>query len=318
MTLSDETLNKLMTKSGLSKEELFKRINEKANEFSGLITKEGAAYIVSKEFGIGMEKPNNFVKLKDLTAASKKINTTGRIIKTTPVKEFVKSNGNKGRVANIYLSDGTGYAKLPLWDDQVNLVQDGLIAVNSIIQVSTAIAKENPFGELEISLGKFGTISLADDILTFPSSEELLERYFPLSPRRTSIKELTPGNAEISGVVVQVFKSKFSFSDSESQNYLVISCVIDDGTGDIRVVFFRDLAEEVSGINPDTLDGIYLEARYNLVTKNLLGKEFIVMGRVVKNTNFDRLEMVASEVKSLNVLEESKRLVDSIEATIGA
>jgi len=318
MALSDKILDKISGKSGLSKEELINKINKKADESSGLITKEGAAYIVGKEFGVEMEKINNLLKLKDITLGLGKITFVGRVIKISPKKEFIKSNGNKGRVVNIYLSDGTGYVKLPLWDEQVNLVEDGLVAVNSIIQVSNAMSKENPYGELEISLGRFGTISLADGIYDFPSYEKLIERGFPLLPRRISIKEVTPGTVEIAGNIVQIFKSKFLFSNAENENYLIISCVLDDGTGDIRAVFFRELAEEISGLKPEDLTNLEIDDRYKLMSKSLLGKELIVQGRVVKNKNFDRFEMLASQVKSLNVLEESRKLAEAIETAVDA
>ncbi len=317
MDFSDEILDKLSRKSGLSKEELINRINGKANEFSGLITKEGAVYIIGKELGVEMEKADKLLKLKDITPDFKKLSVSGRVIRISPIREFVKSNGSKGRVANIYLSDGTGYVRLPLWDDQVNLVEEGLVSLNSIIEVSNAMLKENTFGELELSLGRFGSIRLVDNIHNLPSSEELLEKYFTSSPRRTFIKDIVPGSVEISGHVVQIFKSKFVFNNQENEDYMIISCILDDGTGSIRAVFFRELAEEISGLKANALVGLDFDERYKLVSKNLLGKELLVKGKVVKNTNFDRLEMVANQIKSLNVLEESRKLVDSLETIVG-
>ena len=127
---------------------------------------------------------------------------------------------------------------------------------------------------------------------------------------------MAPGNTEISGHVVQVFNSKFVFGNDANENYLIISCILDDGTGDIRAVFFRELAEEVSGLNLKDLINLEIDGRYKLVSKSLLGKEIVVQGRVVKNRNFDRFEMVTTKVKGLNVLEESRRLVDEIETTV--
>ena len=48
----DELLKNIIDKSGLSKEEAGKRILEKQNELSNLISKEGAAYIIAKEMGL--------------------------------------------------------------------------------------------------------------------------------------------------------------------------------------------------------------------------------------------------------------------------
>ena len=317
MELSDSSLDKLASRSGISKEMLTKKVNEKYNEFSGLVTREGAFYIAMKELGIEMENDTKIVKMRDITPDLRKINLVGKVFKISPITEFVKSNGNKGKVVNIYLSDGTGYAKMLLWDDQVASVQDGMIIPGSVLQISNATSKENPFGELEIVLGKFGNLKLIDNNYNLPKHEELFERFFR-NIRRTLIKDLTPGNVEISGIILQVFKSKFLFNTDDGEDFMVVNCVIDDGTGTIRVVFFRDLAENLSGLKPDDLKNLDAEARYKIMDKNLLGKEVLIQGRVNKNMNFDRLEMTANKITNLNVLEESKKLIDSIETAVGA
>ena len=60
-----------------------------------------------------------------------------------------------------------------------------------------------------------------------------------------------------------------------------------------------------------------LEDRSKLISKNLLGRELIVKGKVKKNKLYDRLEMVADDFKDLNVLEESKTLADEKELKLG-
>lgn len=317
MELSDNSLDELASKSGISKDMLTKKVNEKYDEFSGLVTREGAFYIAMKELGIEMENDTKIAKMKDITPALRKINLVGKVFKISPVTEFVKSNGNKGKVVNLFLSDGTAYVKMPLWDDQVVPVQDGLIVPGSVLQISNATSKENPFGELEIVLGKFGNLKLVDNY-DLPKHEELFERFFRTAQRRILIKDLTPGNAEISGIVLQVFKSNFVYYTDDGEGFMVINCIVDDGTGNIRVVFFRDLAENLSGLKPDDLKNLDAEARYNVMNKSLLGKEILIQGRVNKNMNFDRLEMTANKITNLNVLEESMKLIDSIEAAVGA
>lgn len=316
MNLPEESLDKVTNKTGMTREELVKKISRKLNEFSGIVTEEGAFYMVAKELGLEVENSSKLLKIKNITAASRNVNFAGRIFRISPIKEFVKSNGKRGKVLNVYLSDGTGYVRIPFWDDQANLVQEGQMTLGNIVEVSNAMPKENLFGEIEIVLGKYGNVKLANGNYSIPSYEELSDMYFPLSPRRTPIKEITPGNIEIAGSIAQVFKSKFLFESPDGENYLIVSCVIDDGTGDIRVVFFRELAEKFSGIGIEDLKTLDVEDRYKLILRSLLGREFIIQGRVVKNKNFNRLEMTASDIKSLNVLEESKRLIDMISALV--
>lgn len=49
MTEKDKLLNDLVEKSGKDKEEIEKMISEKTNELSGLVSEEGAIYILANE-----------------------------------------------------------------------------------------------------------------------------------------------------------------------------------------------------------------------------------------------------------------------------
>ena len=101
-------------------------------------------------------------------------------------------------------------------------------------------------------------------------------------------------------------------------NYaLVISCIADDGTGDLRVVFFRNLAERVCDISSQELVILNEEERYQKIKDKLLGRELIISGKVKKNQMFERLEMMANDFKDINVLDESKKVLEEIELKIG-
>ncbi len=309
-----EIFDRALSKTKLTKEELTQRVNRKLNEFSNLITKDGAIYMVARELGIEVANDRR-LRISDIAPGMKNVSIIGRVFKISQITEFTKSNGNKGKVVNIFISDGTGYIRLPLWDEQASVVENELVTLGSIIQINNAFSREGRFGEVEIYLGKFGNIANAS-VNGLPSYEELLNKYFSMSPRRTLIKDLVPGSFEVKGNIVQVFKSKYLFGD-DSDNFLVVSCVIDDGTGDIRVVFFRDVAERLIEAKPSEISELSLDDRNKLVINRLLGREVLVKGRVKKNKLYDRLEMAADDFKDLNVLEESKTLAEEIELKLG-
>lgn len=314
----DKTAEELAISKGISKEDLLNKIEEKLERFSGVLSREGALYMAAKELGIEIGNSYGTMKIKDIGPSSKKVSIIGRAFKISPIREFVKSNGSKGKVVNISISDGTGYIRFPLWEDQVNLVQEGLIGLGSVIQVSNAMSKENTFGELELVLGKFSSIKNIEENDGIPSYESLAERYSSNSVRRAPIRDAVTGNTEIAGTVVQVFRSNFVFENAPDESYMVLSCVVDDGTASIRSVFFRELAEEAAGVSVEELKNKDPEERYRIISKNLLGKEVIMRGSIRKNVKFDKPEIIASEIKSLNVLEESKKLIDLLESTVGA
>lgn len=329
----EEILNELEKQTNSSKEELVDKINKKHEQLSGLITKEGAAYLIAKELGIDFpEEKTEKLQIKNIVSGIRNVNIIGRIIKISPINEFKKKNGNRGRVVNLFIADSTGYFRLPLWNDQVKLVEENSVKLGDTVQIFSGMTKENMFGDVEISIGKFGGIRQVEAEL--PSTEELTKKFLSIMPERTSIKDIIPGNFVIKATIVQIYKSNFLFDvcsvcgskieknkcsehgEVEPGKALVISFMIDDGTDDIRAVVFRELAEKVITTGVGELSRLEPEKRYELISQRLIGKELIFTGNVKKNKIFDKLEIIVNEVKDLNALEESKKLAKEIELKV--
>jgi len=191
---------------------------------------------------------------------------------------------------------------------------------------------------MEVSLGRFGKIAAADEIaedVHLPSSEELARMSGGIVNQRTEIKNILPGNFEIKAAVVDVLKGNFIFSvcptcgkkidtsggtprciehgEVEPNSAVVINAVVDDGTGDLRTIFFRDNAEKFAGISAAELAQLNSEQRLEVVKQKVVGKELLLVGKVKNNKVFNRLEMLVDEIKEINPLEESKRIADEIE-----
>jgi len=331
----DDVLDKIEKKSNISRKELEEKINKKYEELEGLITKEGAAYLIARDFGISLPTASKRLQIKNILPGMKNINASGRIFRISQINEFERADGSKGRVVNIFVSDGTSHVRIPLWNEQVDLIEAESVKLGDVIQITNGLARENVFGDIEISLGRFGRIMQIEDSMEFPAVEKLVERFFSASSERVSIKDIVPGNFEIKATVAHVFNGKFLFNVCpvcscsldgdkcaehgivEPNFALVISCIVDDGTGNIRIVFFRELAENLCNISPQELASLDTEERYKAIKEKLLGRELIISGRVRKNKIFDRLEMMANDFKDLNVLEESKKLVEDIELKLG-
>lgn len=336
----EEILNELIKRTGSSREELLEKVNKKYEELSGLITKEGAAYLVARELGINIvNESKRRVEIRNIVDGLKNINLIGRVFRISNITEFRRSDASTGKVVNLYIGDSTGYVKLPLWDDQVKVVEEESIKLGDVIQVSNCLARENNFGELEISLGRYGSIRQVEETPELPSVDTLVNKFLVSKFERSNISNLTLGNFEVKGNIVQVFKGDFLFytcslcgdtlkevdgkfscsehDDVDVSENLVISCVIDDGTGDIRAVFFRELAKRLCGMSTEELRTKDKEERYELIKEKLLGRELILSGRVKKSRMSDRLEMIVNECKDLNVLEESKKLVEELELKVG-
>jgi replication factor A1 len=307
----EEIVEKIRQRTGLSKEEILKKIDLKCRELSNLITTEGAALILAKEFGIEIPAMHKgYLEIKNLVSGMRNVNVVGRIIKISEVSEFESSSGKKGAVASLIIADNSGFVRIPLWNDQVKFIDE--LRVGDIVQVTNGMTKENIYGDVEISLGKYGSLRILEDSGEILPAQELEKRFLCFNPKRAKIKNITHGDYEILATIVQVFRGNFIFEEN-GEKFLVISCVADDGTSDLRVVFFRELAEKVCGMKAEDISSLSKEKRYEAISQSLLGKEMLIRGKVRKNKRFNRTEMIALEAEDLNLIEESKKLVERVE-----
>jgi len=340
MSSPDDILIELQKSTNLSKEELTTKINNKLNELDGLISFEGATYLVARELGIDFsEKTRRSLQIKNIVTGMRNVNVVGRIFKMSSIVDFEKSDKSKGRVVNLFIGDSTGHFRLPLWNDQVKLVEDQTINLGDLVQVMNGFARENIYGDMEISVGKYGTIKTLEDSEDIPNVDFLIKKFLQPSFGATQIKYLEPGSSKVKGTIVNVFRGSFFFGvcpncgssltkvgnfyvcpehkEVEPKQNLLLSVLIDDGSDDIRVVFFRDLAEKILDVKADEILALDQDKRYDFVKEKLLGREIQLTGRVKKSNISDRLEIIASEIEDLNVLEDSKRLVENIELKVG-
>ncbi len=333
----EHLVSELENKSDLKKSDILNLVDNKYLEMKDLITKEGALYLIAKDIGVNLPE-NSFERMpiKNVKLGMRNVNILGRIFRISKINEFIKSNGSTGRVANIFIGDSTGLMRVPLWDEQVKLLEENTISVGYIIQVGNGIARENTFGEVEISLGRFGSINVVEDFFELPSAEELSKMSFNISPERADISDATSGGIfELKGTIAQVFRGNFLFEvcplcngkvennrciehgDVTPAHALVISFILDDSTGDLRCVLFRESAEKIIGMTAEELFKLEIEERYQAISSKLLGREIILSGRVKKNKIFEKMEMMVNEFKDINPLEESKKLVDELELMVG-
>jgi len=305
----EELLQELERKSGLSREDLMKRIDKKINELDNLITIEGAIYLVARDLGIELPSERRRVTISSILPGMRRVSFIGRVFKISRIVEF--GVGNKGKVVNLFVGDSTGYVKIPLWNEQVSFIDQKKVTIGSLVQVINGFAREGIYGEVEVSLGKFGMLKVLDsEIPEIPSAEELAQKFS--SFEKIKIKDIRPGNFEITGFIVKVLKGSYIYN-SNGEKIMIIPTLMDDGTGDIRVSFFRELAETLANVSLEELEKIEEDRRKSFLEERILGREIIVEGRVKKNEMYDRLEMIATNIKPFNPTEESYKLVEELE-----
>ncbi|NIO22436.1 MAG: hypothetical protein GTN38_00230 [Candidatus Aenigmarchaeota archaeon] len=333
-----EIVQEIAKGSDLSESEVKKKIEEKQTELSGLVSQEGAAYIVGKELGVNLlkETKSKLLKIKNVVSGIRSVDLVGRVVGISEKRDFEK-NGKKGSVVNVVLGDETGTIRLSLWDSEIEILNELGIKENDALKITNGYVKEDNRGNNELRIGKFGKIEKTEGKgINVPKSEDI-EKVFEKVKAR-DITDLRENEySEVRASFVQLFRRNPFFEvcpkcetrveksgdvwvckehgNTEPKYQLVISGVIDDGSGNIRIILFRDLAEKVLDKKAEDLkERSSKEADPLSIYENMdvIGKEFVLRGRVRKNQFTERMEFVVNEVERMDVEKEIKNLLERI------
>jgi replication factor A1 len=222
-------------KTGKEKNEIKTLIDAKVEKFAGLLTEQGAAYMVQKELGIKQETYEE-IKIAQAQEGMKGIEIRGTIETVFPVKEFER-NGKKGKLKSFILSDGTGEIRITLWNDQVEKYEKELTRGSEISITNTIISKYNE--KLQATLGFNGIINMIN------KKEEAFEK----------LSELKAGmnGANIAGRIIRKFPCK-DFESGERKGK-VCSFQFGDETALLRASAWNEKAIELEKYNEgDTIE----------------------------------------------------------------
>jgi len=331
-----DIIKKVAESSGKGEDEIKKLIDEKQDELSGLVSEEGAAYIVARELGVNLLKATNRrLKVKNLIPGLRSVDLMARVVRVFEPREW--SRGDKsGKVASVILGDDTGTIRLSLWNDEVKTVLTGAFVEGDTIKVSGGHVKMDNRGQPDLRLGRGSIEKVEDKSIELPMPDQISATS---ASQRRDIKDFKEGDyGECMAGLVQIFKRSRPFYEVcpqcgnrvaekegkyECQEHgqvepdyrMVLSGVIDDGTANMRVVFFGETAEKVLGksvkeLRDDLSKGKNQEEIYEKCQS--VGKDFMFKGRIKRNDLSGNLEMVANEVSDFDVKAEIRRLLEQV------
>jgi len=101
--------------------------------------------------------------------------------------------------------------------------------------------------------------------------------------------------------------------DIQPEHTMVVSGVIDDGTDNIRAVFFRENACKLLGMSMET---ILSKRGHVFESVDIVGKEFILIGRARRNKMFDRLEYIVNDVQAVDLKQEIAKAINVFGSSI--
>ncbi len=240
----DELLEIISVKTGMSKEEILLRIRNKQRELSGLVSEEGAAYIVANELGVKTRNHvvESILKLKEINPEMKSVNVMGRVKAIYGPREFTTKTGVRNKVANLEVVDLTGPGRIVLWNmHDIEKLEKGIVNVGKVIKVKSGYVREGLNGRLEVHVGNRGIL--------VENPEDYREDEFPQVPSgEQKISELQPNSpATLAARVMSKYEIREFNSNGRSGK--VANALINDGTGTARLVLWNEKTDLLSKFN---------------------------------------------------------------------
>lgn len=329
----EDLIEKVVEESELSEDDLKEKIDEKMEEFEGLVSEEGAVHLVAKEHGIELaEEASEDLKIENIVPDMRKVVAKGRVLNISDMNTFERDDEEEdGKVQNLLLGDDTGTIRVTLWDEQTEIAEN--VSKGDVIEMAGCYTVEDDRGNAELRLGDSATVKMADDQEQFENIEN------EASTTEVAVSEInTEGSSyRTKGMIMQVYTSNpfyrvdpdtgdtvredddgnFVTDDGDEiedpEGRLAVSGVIDDGTENIRCVFFGEQAREMLDVDEETEKDMDVEAVEDAAEK-VRGKEVEVEGRTRYNDYFGRIELLVNEMNEIEAEDEIENMLDILEA----
>ena len=265
------------------------------------------------------EIKENIVKINEITSDTTNFTTIARVISI-----FSQRSYSKGKFASLILADPTGSIRAVLWDDKSNIVNE--LKRGDAIKLRNVYAKANLNNEPEIHVGKFSEVVILESDDLIPSLEKIEKSLI----KDKKINELNTGDryVRIKGKIVDIDTERrltymicpnckrtiqnlgmgwycdICGEEVEPQPNLIFSFTIEDETGSIRTVAFREEAEKILGLDLEEVMNIIGEtqdetAPIKKVKDSLINTEISLVGRVKYSDFSDQLEFLVTNVNSI-------------------
>ena len=197
----DEILKLIKDKTGMSQDDINSKVNDKLNQLSGLISREGAAHIIANELNVELlPKDGEPLKIKNIPAGMRNLKTQGKVQQIYEVREFNSSRG-PGKVASFLLGDESGVIRIVLWNDQIDVLEK--IKQGDVVTIENAYSRDNN-GRKEIHLNDGSKVNVNPEGVKVDAVKR------EEAPRK-KISDLSAedNNVEVMGTIVQVFDIRF-------------------------------------------------------------------------------------------------------------
>ena len=306
----EDIIGKILSSTSLPRDQIESKIEQKLKDLHDLISREGAAHIVANELSVKLfdntiMEPGKALKIREVKPGLNSVNLIARVMTIYDTKEF-KTDKRQGRIGSFLAGDETGSTRIVVWDEKI-ISEMKELQEGNIVKINNAYSKVNNKNYTELHLGS------KSQLIINPKNETVPEIKINMTSSRKTIKDLQPNDfVEVYGTIVEVFEPKFyqacpvcnrkvlfnnDFFNCQEHNKVepksvpIVNIVLDDGTGNVRMVCFRDVAEKIIG---------KVQSGFDVVKHENKGRQIAVKGKVSKNEMFARTELIASSIEDLD------------------
>ena len=309
----EEVVGKIISETDLTKEEVEKKVKEKMDQLSGLISKEGAAHIIANELNVKLfEIKESKLKIKDILPGLRNLEVIGKMLKSYGIREF-KVQDRSGKVGSFLIADETGMLRVVMWGslaEELNNMKEG-----DIIKINSGYSKDNN-GYKEVHLNDKSTVEINPDDIDKLDYENVIQKRETNRKKISDLQE-NDSNIELFGTLVDLFDIRFfevcsecnkrvkqdtdfkcaNHPESKFTYSYVLNGFSDDGTDNVRLVLFRDRVNDLLQKSTEEVLKIRNDLEnFSEIKTSVLGSQLKVQGRVVKNQMFDRIEFMVNSL----------------------
>jgi replication factor A1 len=286
------------------------------NEKKQLSLNYSGNFIIEKDEAIYPKVNSKTAKLDALAAGMDNVDVYARIARIFPSRDF-ESSGKKGKLVSFMLQDGTREVRATAWNDSVEEVQK--LSQNDVVKIEGAYTKEGLKGEVELHLGWQARILKEPTGVSLPALAYQKSGLSAITKKIGDLQEddFAEVNVKITGLKdgkmyyeacpkckkkVSNFGSAYVCEECGEVNEPYLAMIarmdIEDDSGNIPAVAFRDVAEQLLEITNAELkqkveEGLPDEWINGLKTK-AYGKKVFMQGRVKKGLGEELEFMIRS------------------------
>ena len=241
---ADEIIKKILSfRKDLTRDEIHELINRKIRESRGFLTVESAARAVAAELGLEISGFSlaKGTAIRNIISGLNDVTTAGRVLHVNPIRIYMKSSGESGKMRSLYIADETGILRVIVWGEKADMLEPSEI-LGKIIKISHGYVREGYDGNVELNVGLRGEIEVSPPDISeddFPSLHKFLRRINQIGDSEVRVNIL--------GVVTEIFPVN-TFTREDNTSGKVRRIRVDDGTGKIIVVLWNNKVDELSDL----------------------------------------------------------------------